>query len=122
MHMGDQMSAVSQEPRPITSLSSHDLYAARKSCVESFASFCEASECSACAKRTHGRGVVNPPWCELDVIALNETAQPFQGSIPLRRNLVEVSANVGEPPLLNLPKTVSPRTLALDNANVLEHP
>jgi hypothetical protein len=44
MHADGQVSAVSGESRPIASLSSHELYAAQKSCVEAFVAFCEASE------------------------------------------------------------------------------
>jgi hypothetical protein len=42
MHADGQVSAIPETPRPILSLSQHELYAAHKSCIESFASFCES--------------------------------------------------------------------------------
>ena len=44
MHADGQVSTAPRALRPISSLTSHELYAARKSCVESFVSFCEASK------------------------------------------------------------------------------
>jgi len=43
MHADGQVSAAPQAVRPISSLSTHELYGAHKGAVESFASFCEAS-------------------------------------------------------------------------------
>lgn len=44
MHANGEVSAVPDQPRPISELSSHELYAATRLCIERFAVFCEASQ------------------------------------------------------------------------------
>jgi hypothetical protein len=44
MHADGEVSAAPREPQLISQTSSHDLYAAHKACIESFASFCEVSK------------------------------------------------------------------------------
>jgi hypothetical protein len=41
MHVDGQVSSNPAESRPISSLSSHELYAAQKSSIESFVAFCQ---------------------------------------------------------------------------------
>jgi hypothetical protein len=44
IHANGEVSTVSKELRPISELSSHELYAATKLCIERFASFCESCQ------------------------------------------------------------------------------
>jgi hypothetical protein len=57
---------------------------------------------------------------ELAEIVFNEPAESFQSAVPLSGNLVEVIADFRQPPRFNLPQPISPGTLALDNAGILE--
>jgi hypothetical protein len=44
IHLNGEVSDVPQQPRPIQSSSTHELYAACKPCLEVFAAFCESSK------------------------------------------------------------------------------
>lgn len=44
MHVDGQVSAMPDKPQPIHSTSAYELYAARKSCIEAFVSFCKTSK------------------------------------------------------------------------------
>jgi hypothetical protein len=44
VHANGEVSTVPKESRPVSGLSSHELYAATKSSIERFASFCESSQ------------------------------------------------------------------------------
>jgi hypothetical protein len=55
------------------------------------------------------------------VLVLDESTKSLYGRVPLRGDLVEMSANFVQLPCLDLPKAISPDTLALYKSGILEH-
>ena len=56
------------------------------------------------------------------MLVLHKSTKSLKGSVPLRGNLVEITANFGQLPRLDLPESISPYTLALHKSGILEHP
>jgi hypothetical protein len=67
-------------------------------------------------------GKATPSRHALDVLVLDESTKSLQGCVPLCGNLIEIFANFGQLPSLDLPQSISPDTLALHKSGILEHP
>ena len=57
----------------------------------------------------------------LDVFVLNKSTKSLHSCVPLRGNLVEIAANFSQLPRFDLPKSISPDTLALHEAGIFKH-